>query len=252
MGADVRFATGRTHDEIVTRARAGLAFCTFTAYDRAEGTGARMALNRADAEVIEQLVNRLRAEHDERAAVVVERLLQQALVSPDPRTALAGYMTTGEAARLIGVSAQTVKNWVAQGRLVGSRVGGRTLVTRRSVQSFFDSLGTAPQPTGEEDDVERAEAEDRELMESLPAGLPERVEALLDRQRAGDELSASERNELRQLAQVATAAATRRARSSRHVTAAAPSGRWFQQQPCACSSGGRGRAASTVACVAGR
>ena len=171
-----------------------------------------MALSRADAEVIGELVARLRAEHDERAAVAVERLMQQALVSPDPRAALAGYMTTGEAARLIGVSAQTIKNWVDQGRLVGSRVGGRILVARRSVQMFFDSLGTAAEPP-EDEDVEGAEAEDRELMQSLPAGLAERVEALLDRQRAGHELSASERTELRRLARQATAAATRRTRA---------------------------------------
>ena len=58
-----------------------------------------MALSRAEAEVIGELVARLRAEHNERAAGAVERLVQQALVSPDPRSALGGYMTTGEAAR---------------------------------------------------------------------------------------------------------------------------------------------------------
>jgi excisionase family DNA binding protein len=174
--------------------------------------GPGVALSRADAEVIGELVARLRAERDERAAVAVERLMQQALVSPDPRSALAGYMTTGEAARLIGVSAQTIKNWVDQGRLVGSRVGGRMLVARRSVQMFFDSVGTAPEPA-EDEDVHRAEADDRELMESLPAGLPDRVEALLDRQRAGHELSASERTELRRLAREGTVAATRRTRA---------------------------------------
>jgi excisionase family DNA binding protein len=96
-----------------------------------------VALRRADAEVIGELVACLRAEHDERAAGAVERLMQHTLVSPDPRSALGGYMTTGQAARLIGVSAQTIKNWVDQGRLVGGRVGGRMLVARRSVQTFF-------------------------------------------------------------------------------------------------------------------
>jgi excisionase family DNA binding protein len=171
-----------------------------------------VALSRADAEVIGEVVARLRAEHDERAAVAVERLMQQALVSPDPRAALAGYMTTGEAARLIGVSAQTIKNWVDQGRLAGSRVGGRMLVERRSVQLFFDSLGTGPE-VPQDEDIDRAEVEDRELTESLPAGLADRVEALLDRQRIGHELSASERSELRRLAQEGTTAATQRMRA---------------------------------------
>ena len=171
-----------------------------------------MALSRADAEVIADLVARLRAQHDERAAGAVERLMQQALVSPDPRAALGGYMTTGEAARLIGVSAQTIKNWVAQGRLVGSRVGGRLLVARRSVQLFFDSLGTAAE-LPEDGDVEGAEAEQREVMKSLPAGLAHRFEELLDRQRAGQALSTPESAELRRLAREATIAATRRTRA---------------------------------------
>jgi excisionase family DNA binding protein len=170
-----------------------------------------MALSRADVQVIREVVSRLRAEHAEREAGAIERLMQQAL-APDSTPALAGYMTTGEAAGLIGVSLQTVKNWVQRGRVVGSRVGGRTLVTRRSVQEFFDSLGTAAEPT-EEDDADTAEAADYELMTSLPPWLAVRVEALLDRQRAGLELSASERKELRQLAHAGTAAATRHTRA---------------------------------------
>jgi len=173
--------------------------------------GDDVALSKADAEVIGEVVSRLRAEHEDRAAAAIERLMHQAVVSPDPNSALAGYMTTGDAARLIGVSLQTIKNWVDQGRLVGSRVGGRTLVRRPSVQEFFDSLGTAREPP-EDKDVESAEAADHELMRSLPPGLADRVESLLERQRAGHELSATERKELRQLAHTATAAGSRRTR----------------------------------------
>jgi excisionase family DNA binding protein len=39
-----------------------------------------------------------------------------------------GYYTTTEAARLIGVTAQTVKNWVARGLLDGYRLGGRIVI----------------------------------------------------------------------------------------------------------------------------
>jgi excisionase family DNA binding protein len=171
-----------------------------------------VALTTSDAAVIGELVSRLRAEHADREAAAIERLVQQALGSPESTAALAGYMTTGEAAGLIGVSLQTIKNWARQGRLAGSRVGGRTLVTRASVQAFFDSLGTAADPT-EDEDIDVAEAADRELMEGLRAGLAERIEALLDRQRAGQELSALERKELRQLAHAGTAAASRRTRA---------------------------------------
>src|SRR5712692_2375547 len=156
-----------------------------------------MALSRSDAETIREVVSRLRAEHADREAAAIERLMQQALGAPDSTAALAGYMTTGEAAGLIGVSLQTVKNWVRQGRLVGSRVGGRTLVTRGSVQAFFDSLGSAPEPAESDEDLAAAEVADRELEAMLPAGMVQRVEELLERTRSGHKLSSPERQELR-------------------------------------------------------
>ena len=170
-----------------------------------------MALSRSDADTIREVVSRLRAEHAEREATAIERLMQQALSSPDSMVALAGYMTTGEAAGLIGVSLQTIKNWVRQERLLGSRVGGRTLVTRASVQAFFDSLSSAPEQA-ESDDVTAAEVADEELMASLPNGLMPRVGTLLERARSGQKLSSSERQELRRLAHAGTTAATRRTR----------------------------------------
>jgi excisionase family DNA binding protein len=171
-----------------------------------------VALSRSDAETIREVVSRLRAEHAEREAAAVERLMQQALGAPHSTAALAGYMTTGEAAGLIGVSLQTVKNWVRQGRLDGTRVGGRTLVTRASVQAFFDSLGSAPEPAESNEDLVAAEAADRELEASLPAGMVQRVEELLERTRSGQKLSSSEQQELRRLARAGTTAATRHTR----------------------------------------
>ena len=170
-----------------------------------------MALSRSDADAIRRVVHRLRAEHAEREAAAIERLVQQALAPPDRTGALSGYMTTGEAAGLIGVSLQTIKNWARRGRLVGARVGGRTLVTRASAQAFFDGLPSAPEQA-DSGDLSRAEAADRELMESLPDGLVQRVEALLDRARAGHKLSPAEQKELRRLARAGSTAATRRAR----------------------------------------
>ena len=95
-----------------------------------------MALSRSDADTIREVVSRLRAEHAEREATAIERLMQQALGSADSTVALAGYMTTGEAAGLIGVSLQTVKNWVRQGRLVGTRT---TRILRAVDEGHFPS-----------------------------------------------------------------------------------------------------------------
>ena len=189
----------------------GLTFCTFVTYDSRIEQGPDVALSRSDAETIRNVVLRLRSEHADREAAAIERLMQQAIGSPDTAAALAGYMTTGEAASLIGVSLQTVKNWVGRGRLVGSRVGGRTLVTRASVQAFFDTLSSAPDEV-ESDDGDAAEVADRELMASLPESLVVRLETLLEQARSGQKLTPSERRELRRLAHAGTTAATGRTR----------------------------------------
>lgn len=46
------------------------------------------------------------------------------------------FYTTSEAGRLIGVSAQTVKNWVARGLLAGYRLGGRVVIPRAALEDY--------------------------------------------------------------------------------------------------------------------
>jgi excisionase family DNA binding protein len=189
-----------------------LTFRTFVSYGHDRDQGFDMALSRSDAATIRAVVARLRAEHADREAAAIERLMQVTVAAPDSTAALAGYMTTGEAAGLIGVSLQTIKNWVHQGRLVGTRVGGRMLITRASVQAFFDSLGSATEPAESDEHLASAEAADAELEASLPAALIKRVEELLERADSGQDLSAAERRELRRLARAGTDAATRHTR----------------------------------------
>jgi excisionase family DNA binding protein len=43
------------------------------------------------------------------------------------------FLTTGQAAELLGVSIPTVKRWVGRGALTGGQVGGRWLVAKESV-----------------------------------------------------------------------------------------------------------------------
>jgi len=50
-------------------------------------------------------------------------------------------VTTGEAARRLQVrSINTVKRWVAEGLLVGYRIGGRVLVTAASVDAVVTEI----------------------------------------------------------------------------------------------------------------
>lgn len=46
------------------------------------------------------------------------------------------FYTTAEAGRLIGVSAQTIKNWVARGLLEGYRLGGRVVIPRTALNGY--------------------------------------------------------------------------------------------------------------------
>ena len=46
------------------------------------------------------------------------------------------YLTTGEVARRIGVSRQTIVNWINRGTLAGTRIGGRFMVSRTALEKF--------------------------------------------------------------------------------------------------------------------
>lgn len=54
------------------------------------------------------------------------------------------FYTTSEASRIIGVSAQTIKNWVARGLLAGYRLGGRVVIPRAALDDYRP-LGAALQ-----------------------------------------------------------------------------------------------------------
>jgi len=108
---------------------------------------------------IESLVDQamaVRRRLEERGAAddakVVERLVQ-ALTAARPK-AERPYYTISEAAELIGVSGQTVKNWISRGMLKGYRLGGRIVIPRTELddyRSMADALKSLdPLPSREE------------------------------------------------------------------------------------------------------
>jgi excisionase family DNA binding protein len=129
--------------------------------------------------------------------------MQQAIADlTTPAPALRGYMTTGQAARLIGVSLQTIKNWVKSGRLEGEPIGGRVLVRRASIQRFLDQLApaltTELEPLSEEE-LNAAEGEQEAVVAALPPEVVQRVEALVKKRDTEGELSPEEQRELQRL-----------------------------------------------------
>lgn len=70
-----------------------------------------------DAQIIEQLVRELSA------------------TQAEPETKRP-YYTVSEAAEFVGVSGQTIKNWVSRGMLKGYRLGGRIVIPRGELDDF--------------------------------------------------------------------------------------------------------------------
>jgi excisionase family DNA binding protein len=57
------------------------------------------------------------------------------------------YLTTGEAAQRLGVSAQTVVNWIDQGRLPAIRtLGGHRRIALGDLLELATQLDTTPEP----------------------------------------------------------------------------------------------------------
>lgn len=67
-------------------------------------------------------------------ASIVEQLVAE-LTAAQPK-AERPYYTVTEAAELIGVSGQTVKNWISRGMLKGYRLGGRIVIPRTELDDY--------------------------------------------------------------------------------------------------------------------
>ena len=68
-------------------------------------------------------------------AKTVAALLDALKPAPKP-----DYLTTGEVAKRLGLTRQTIVNWVKKGSLEGVRVGGRIMIPRTALAEFDDLL----------------------------------------------------------------------------------------------------------------
>ena len=107
-----------------------------------------------------QLVQDLRRQGRDDDAQAIDALLQAATEQDAPR-----YLTTGEVSRRLGVSRQTVVNWIKQGLLPGVRMGSRLMVPATVMKRFarlekiLDDL-----------DAERAPGKPAEIVELVARG----------------------------------------------------------------------------------
>lgn len=96
---------------------------------------------------------RLEAQGLSEEAQVIEQLLRE-LVSVQPRAAKPFYTTT-EAAQLVGVTGQTIKNWIARGILKGYRLGGRIVIPRTEIDEYLSvaEAAKAIEPLPDRDEI---------------------------------------------------------------------------------------------------
>jgi excisionase family DNA binding protein len=109
----------------------------------------------------ELLARNLRREGRRADAQTVDELVQViAADSGREDDESATFLTTGEVAQRVGVSRQTIVNWVKRGLLPGVRLGGRTLVAPAALRRFAKLEGIL-----DELDAERPPATPEEAAE---------------------------------------------------------------------------------------
>ena len=78
-----------------------------------------------------ELAQSLRHEGRQDDALVIDTLVRA--IDDSPR-----YFTTGEVARRLGVSRQTIVNWIKQGYLPGVRIGARMVVPASAFDRYAE------------------------------------------------------------------------------------------------------------------
>lgn len=87
------------------------------------------------------VVEHLQGTGDLEAAQKIQRVVND--LRQEARRAAADLLTTGEAARLLGVGINTVKRWAIAGQLQAFRRGSRVLVSRASVERLLGTPAVA-------------------------------------------------------------------------------------------------------------
>ena len=140
-------------------------------------------------------------DEDAEAVGFVREVAEQALSENHQPAPPRELLTTGQAALALGISDQTVRNWVVAGRLPAVKRGVRTMIPRLAVveeieRSRVRVISSSPAAAGQ---GSARESWGRELLEALPRPLVERLDALHDKLEEGHGLSSAEEAEMIQL-----------------------------------------------------
>ena len=150
---------------------------------------------RARLRRLEPLISRLEqaGQLDDAAAVRLARdLAEQALDQP-PRAEPPALLTTRQAGRVLGVSIQTIRNWVAAGRLPAEKRGVRTMIPRQAVLDEIERSRARPAPAQRSPEEQAAiAAESQRLLAALPPEIVGPLDALHAKMERGEPLTPDE------------------------------------------------------------
>lgn len=101
-----------------------------------------------------EVQRRLEAQGATEDAQIVARLVRELTAAKPKPKPERPYYTVSEAAELIGVSGQTIKNWISRGLMDAYRLGGRYVIPRAQLDDYRSiaeaSRGIEPLPSRDE------------------------------------------------------------------------------------------------------
>jgi excisionase family DNA binding protein len=149
---------------------------------------ARSQLSRLDVVIrdLEQAGHAADAEAVRVARKLAERALADDIDAEPPM-----LLTTRQAGRALGVSIQTIRNWVTAGRLRAERRGTRTMIPREAVLDEIERSRARPSSRGDEVDATTLARRQR-LLAGLPSKITAPLDALHDKLERGEPLTPDE------------------------------------------------------------
>jgi excisionase family DNA binding protein len=162
--------------------------------------GSLSAQLRRVQDYIEELEGAGRNE-DAHAVKLIRDLAEQAIAANPRPDRARELLTTGQAAMALGISDQTVRNWVAAGRLAAVKRGVRTMIPRQSVLEEIERSRVIPDaiPALTLTQQSAAVTERKEAVAALPVDVAARLEALHDKLENAEPLTAVEQSEMERL-----------------------------------------------------
>jgi len=176
------------------------------------GAAGSVADTRERLRRLEPLIGQLEdaGQLDDAAAVRLARDLAERALESSPRAEPQALLTTRQAGRALGVSIQTIRNWVAAGRLPAEKRGVRTMIPRQALLDEIERSRAHPAPA-ERSPEERAAiaAEGHRLLAALPREIVGPLDALHEKMERGEPLTADEQARMAALERDMTEAAAR-------------------------------------------